>query len=183
MNMASKSFPFNEEKALNAVLYIAKSLTRPDFHKIFKILYFADRTYIAEYGMPITGDKYIAMKAGPVPSRIYDIFKSVRGDANVFLNSDYNDLFSVDNNDIIKTKKEANLRKISPNEKNVIDKCIEENKDLEFKEITKKSHDIAWKGTKNNREIELHDIALEAGLDDEEYKHVEKLMELKNILC
>jgi hypothetical protein len=35
--MTSSKFPFNKEKALNAVLYIAENLKRSDFHKIFKI--------------------------------------------------------------------------------------------------------------------------------------------------
>jgi len=39
---------------------------RKDFHKIFKIIYFADRQHLADWGRPITGDTYIAMEAGPV---------------------------------------------------------------------------------------------------------------------
>jgi len=33
------------------------------------------------YGRLITGDSYIAMNFGPVPSKIYDIFKFLRGDS------------------------------------------------------------------------------------------------------
>jgi uncharacterized phage-associated protein len=70
---------FNENKAIQAVLYIVAKLRRKDFHKIFKILYFSDREHLNMYGRTITGDKYIAMSDGPVPSNLYDIFKSVEG--------------------------------------------------------------------------------------------------------
>ncbi len=59
-NMQDIHFNFDKDKVLNVILYIAQHLKRKDFHKIFKILYFADREYLARYGMPITGDCYIA---------------------------------------------------------------------------------------------------------------------------
>ena len=52
-----------------------------DFHKLFKILYFAEQKHLLQYGRTITGDRYIAMKDGPVPSNIYDLLKTLRGDA------------------------------------------------------------------------------------------------------
>jgi hypothetical protein len=66
---------FNESKTLNAVLYIVNKIERKDFHKIFKILYFADRNHFADYGRPISGDNYIKMEDGPVPSNLYDILQ------------------------------------------------------------------------------------------------------------
>lgn len=72
---------FNFEKSMQVILYISNRLKRTDFHKIFKILYFADQAHLSEYGRPISGDVYIAMKDGPVPTKIYDIFKAVRGDS------------------------------------------------------------------------------------------------------
>jgi len=64
-------FKFDQEKAVSAILYISKRLIEaegniePDFHKIFKILYFADQKHLANYGRPIIGDHYIAMEHGP----------------------------------------------------------------------------------------------------------------------
>jgi uncharacterized phage-associated protein len=79
--MNSLTVSFNKEKTLQAMLYTATHLTRRDFHKVFKILYFADRKHLYDWGTPITGDTYIAMEAGPVPSRAYDMLKAVRGDS------------------------------------------------------------------------------------------------------
>ena len=77
----SMEVQFNKVKTLNALLYVANRIQRKDFHKIFKVIYFADRQHLADWGRPITGDTYIAMDAGPVPSRLYDMLKIVRGDS------------------------------------------------------------------------------------------------------
>ena len=73
---------FDKTKALNALLYVANRVQRKDFHKIFKIIYFADRQHLAErqhlakWGEKITTDDYYALPHGPVPTRIYDALKS-----------------------------------------------------------------------------------------------------------
>ena len=92
---------FNECKTINAILYIAEKLKRKDFHKIFKILYFSDREHLNVYGRTITGDTYIAMTDGPVPSNVYDIFKSVRGDGYYKDDGKFGQYFSVIDWDLI----------------------------------------------------------------------------------
>ncbi|WP_448788347.1 Panacea domain-containing protein [Bacteroides graminisolvens] len=181
--MTSNKFPFNKEKALNAVLYIAKKLKRSDFHKIFKILYFSDRQHLAEYGSPITGDSYIAMDAGPVPSKVYDIFKIVRGDSYMADTEKFGELFAIEDWMYIKAKQDANLRKLSPNEKDIIDNCIREYGNMTYDEIKEKSHDIAWRSTAKDYEIKLDDIAREAGLDNDDLEYVNELKNLENVFC
>jgi len=73
---------FKEEKTLNAILYIASKMGGAvDMHKLSKTLYFADSEHLSKYGRSITGDVYIKMKYGPVPSKTDDILKAVRGDS------------------------------------------------------------------------------------------------------
>jgi uncharacterized phage-associated protein len=43
--------------------------------RLLKVLYIADRESLAETGRPITGDRVVAMKNGPVLSRTYDLIK------------------------------------------------------------------------------------------------------------
>jgi len=81
-------FKYDEHKAISSLLYIAGHLiglndrkVKPDLHKVFKILYFADQKHLARYGRVIVGDFYIAMDHGPVPSNMYDMVKTVRGDS------------------------------------------------------------------------------------------------------
>ena len=42
---------------------------------LLKVLYIADREYLAEHGYMITGDKVVAMTHGPVLSRILNMIK------------------------------------------------------------------------------------------------------------
>lgn len=176
--MRNNQFIFNKEKSLNAILYIAQILKRRDFHKIFKILYFSDREYLARFGMSITGDCYIAMEAGPVPSKIYDIFKIVRGDSYM-KDEELNDYFSVSNWMYIVPKREADLKKLSPNEKSVIDECVKIYGGLSYHEIKEKSHDMAWRSTARDYPICVEDIAREAGLHEDELDYIRETILLE----
>ena len=68
-------FQFNESKAVEALVFIAKRWPGITPFYLSKVLFFADRDHLRMYGRPILGDSYIAMDNGPVPSRVYDIVK------------------------------------------------------------------------------------------------------------
>jgi uncharacterized phage-associated protein len=68
-------FNFNEIKTLEAVVFIAEQWKGITPFYLAKILFFADRNHLRAYGRPVTGDVYIAMADGPVPSRVYDMVK------------------------------------------------------------------------------------------------------------
>ena len=159
---------FDKEKSLNALLYVANRVQRKDFHKIFKIIYFADRQHLADLGRPITGDTYIAMEAGPVPSRLYDMLKIVRGDSYLPDTEGLGEYFQVENWMFINPLQEANLDQLSPNEQEVLDACIDKYSSLSYDEIKEKSHDIAWRLTARDFAIQWDNIAREAGLDEVE---------------
>ena len=54
---------FNEEKALNAMLYLAeRSGGKIEPHLLFNMLYLADRAHMLKWGCTITGDTYTEMK-------------------------------------------------------------------------------------------------------------------------
>lgn len=178
--MNNIQFTFNKEKALNAILYIAQNLNRRDFHKIFKILYFSDREYLARYGTTITGDCYIAMEAGPVPSKVYDIFKIVRGDSYMKDDS-LNEYFSVQDWMFIEPRKGADLRKMSPNEINVIDECVQKFGELSYDEIKEKSHDVAWRSTARDYPISIENIAREGGVHEDELEYIKQTLQVEKM--
>lgn len=159
---------FDKEKSLNALLYVANRVQRKDFHKIFKIIYFADRQHLADWGRPITGDTYIAMEAGPVPSRLYDMLKIVRGDSYLPDTEGLGKYFQVENWMYVNPLQDANLNRLSPNEQEVLDACIDKYSSLSYDEIKEKSHDIAWRSTARDFAIQWDNIAREAGLDEVE---------------
>lgn len=159
---------FNLEKSLQAVLYVANRLTRRDFHKIFKVLYFADREHLTKYGRPITGDTYIAMEYGPVPSMIYDIFKGVRGDGYQWPQiEDFKELFQIKNRCNIEPLKKADLYYLSKTDIAELDSALSKYGQLSWNEIVDKSHAFAWSNTPLNDRMSMEDIMKGSGADDD----------------
>jgi len=172
---------FNLEKSLQAVLYTANKLQRKDFHKIFKILYFADREHLSKYGRLITGDTYVAMKDGPVPSKIDDIFKAVRGDSFFSFDAvEYAKLFEVQNWYFIMPKVEANLDYLSQSDVEELDISLDRYGSMSWDEIREKSHDFAWRATPNNRQISIDNIMREAGEEESYIAYITEQIELQN---
>lgn len=176
-------YNFNEEKTINVVLYIAEKLKRRDFHKIFKILYFSDREFLNRYGVTITGDTYIAMDAGPVPTKTYDIFKIVRGDSYMQDTKNLGRYFAVSNWMFILPLQKANLDNIAPAEKDIVDAMISRYGDMSYDEIKEKSHDVAWRSTARDYPISFESMALESGMDAEDIPYLEESAMLQKSFC
>lgn len=72
-------FTVNKEKTINALLYLISEAnrvgTKPTQYDLVKSTFLADRAHLNKFGRPITFDKYVAMKHGPVPSFAYDALK------------------------------------------------------------------------------------------------------------
>ena len=170
---------FDFDKSINAMLYIAKKLKRSDFHKVFKILYLSYREHLAKYGRPITGDIYIKMQNGPVPSKIYDILKVVRGDSffSDEMKDRYSSFFEVNNNYFITPLKEPDIDYLSETDLQEIDTALEKYGDLAFNEISLVSHDIAWTLTNDSCPISIVDIMSEAGKDKDYISYICSFME------
>lgn len=177
--MGVMNVQFDKVKALNALLYVACRVQRKDFHKIFKIIYFADRQHLAEWGKPITGDTYIAMDAGPVPSKMYDMLKIVRGDSYLPDTEGLGAFFKVENWMYVQPLVDADMNKLSKNERNALDDSIAKYAGLSYDEIKEKSHDIAWRSTARDFSIKWEDIAREAGLDSEEMACIKEFSDLE----
>lgn len=168
--MATK---FKEQKALNAILYIAHELIkksperRADLYKLQKILYFADRYHLAKYGRLITGDFYIAMKDGPVPSRTYDMLKKIRGDGYYNSTPSFIDIlnksFRFDKNISIIPLKSVNKNELAESDIEAIDYAINLLKNLSFNEIKKLSHDSAYNHADESNNMSLESIAKAGG--------------------
>ena len=173
---------FDKTKALNALLYVANRVQRKDFHKIFKIIYFADRQHLNDWGRPITGDTYIAMEAGPVPSRMYDMLKIVRGDSYLPDTEGLGNYFKVENWMYFAPLQNADLNKLSRNEQEALDDSIAKYASLSYDEIKEKSHDVAWRSTARDFSIKWEDIAREAGLSTEELECVNEYSALEAAL-
>lgn len=71
-------FTFNAAKAIQAagILLNLHPHHRMSRVRLLKLMYFADRAVLFQKGHPITYDRVVAMKDGPVLSRIYDCIKA-----------------------------------------------------------------------------------------------------------
>lgn len=176
-------FNFDILKAKSAVLYIAKHLHTADFHKVFKILYFAERDHLATYGRPIVGDRYIAMRNGPVPSTIYDIFKFARNEMQCC--NAYDELLNaieVEAGFNLKINQEPDLDELSISEIKCLDNSIKENHSLSFDKLKEKSHDIAWQKANRNDEMDIIIVAQAGGANEEMMKYIIENKENNNII-
>lgn len=171
---------FKKDVAIQALLYIVNRIgERKDFHKIFKTLYFADQRHLSRYARSITGDRYIAMDYGPVPSNIDDILKALRGDSFFsFYAQEFKPLLTVKNKYLLEAKVDADLDYLSETDIECLDEAIAECKDKSFDDLVKMSHGDAWLDTAKNGHIEVNKILMEFG-DNEEYADFikNKLME------
>ncbi|MBL4871886.1 MAG: SocA family protein [Rhodobacteraceae bacterium] len=68
-------YKLNHMKVIDAIDLIARELPNVTQYYLGKILFFADREHLLDFGRPITGDKYVAMEHGPVPSAIRDLLR------------------------------------------------------------------------------------------------------------
>lgn len=172
---------FNEniETTVHSLLYILKMLGgQADFHKVFKIMYFADQKHLIKYGVPISNDKYIAMNNGPVPSMIYDILKALRGEGLlVEFKEKFEPFFGLKNSFTVSASQEPELDNLSESEISALLESINENKKLSFKKLTEKSHDSAWERAMSDGEIELIDIAKAGGADKDMVNYIKNHIE------
>lgn len=141
------------------IVYLAKRLQDPGFHQIAKLLYFADKLHLQRYGRLILGDRYVAMKYGPVPSFVYDMLKAARN-ANSAGTRELQPAFTVHSDGrTVLPLREADLDWISDSERECLDEAIRLYGQLSFQALTNLSHDKAWEETEINRYISLERIA------------------------
>lgn len=147
------------------MLYILKQMSGcADFHKLFKILYFADQYHLVKFGSSITHDTYIAMQNGPVPSVAYDILKALRGEGLLQNQKEvFEPYFKVSGRIGIEALASPDMENLSETEVEAIDQSIKTNKTLSFKQLTHKSHDKAWEKAYKHGEIDLIDMAKAGG--------------------
>lgn len=179
-----KKFKFNPDKAQAALLYILEKLGgRTDFHKAFKVLYFAEREHLSKFSRPIVSDYYVAMKNGPVPSKIYDSMKAAKNTGDITPNGCEELVASVDVDDMyIKALQDPDLDELSVTDRKCLDNSISEHKHKNFKKLSKDSHDYAWHEVSyKNDEMDFLDIAIAGDADEETLKFIEEKLDYSDL--
>ncbi len=161
---------FKVDKAVHSLLYSLQQLGgATDMHKLCKILYFADQRHLSMYGRSITGDTYIAMQYGPVPSNVDDIFKALRGDSFFASSVEIEPIkrtMAFENRFIIRALQSPDMDELSASDVECLQYALDLCRDKSFAELTDYSHGLAWNNTKRDREMSVKDILREAGEDE-----------------
>lgn len=69
----SIQFKISYDKTTEVIIWLANKKPGIDIYHVAKVLFYADKMHINKYGRPITGDTYIRMPYGPVPSGVRDL--------------------------------------------------------------------------------------------------------------
>ncbi len=171
-----------EEKrdiTINTLLYILQQLGGvSDFHKVFKILYFADEKHLAKYGSAINPDSYVALTYGPVPSMAYEILKSLRSEGFMAnLREEFTPYFRLINKHTLQAITPPDLDYLSDSEKACIDESIKENRHLAFAGRTEKSHDKAYDNADEYGNISLIEMAKLGGANEAMLHYIKESLE------
>jgi uncharacterized phage-associated protein len=160
------------------ILYILKSFPNGvDYIKLFKIMYFAQQDHILKYAKPIFEDTFHAFKHGPVPSFSYKCFKILENEHTSYIDEDLKSFinsFSITKNPLlIHSKENPDMDYLSVSNVKSIDCTIEKYGNMESNELSKLSHDKAWrKAARRTRldpddsRITIIDIAIAGGADE-----------------
>lgn len=139
-----------------ATLFVLNEIGEADYHKLFKILYFADQKHLVRFGRSITGDQYEAIQYGPVPAETYDLFKHLsNSESFVTPTQKVADLFGSflfrrvasgysGTVPMVASGEAPDMDELSPSDVICLSESIAENQYLGFNALTEKSHDSAW---------------------------------------
>ena len=183
--------PEQISKIQAVVLYILQHFKDGvDYIKLFKIMYFAQREYLATNGLCIVEDTFKARPKGPVPALTYKVVKLAENklkpdaesnDLSVFLSS-----IEVGADQIVHAVKEPDMDYISKMEKKEIDKTIARYRNMESEDLSQLSHDDAYNKVKGLMEDDPQkdvmttiDIARAGGASKAMVDHIREMQLIK----
>ncbi len=166
------NFIVDKDKAKATLLYIASKVPAGTVHKLYKILYFAEQQHLIKYGKPITGDRFIKMEHGPVPSYTRDkVQNNIDVDGSIK---------RVGNNVIVHEK--PDLDELSESNLECLNASIEENKDKSFTRLKADSHKEAWQTATYGSSLDVMLIVKEAAADESVLQLIKQSLESRSVI-
>ena len=177
------------------VLYVLNAFPDGvDYIKLFKILYFAQRQHLVEYGRTIFDDTFQARQFGPVSGfirkglKLKELSKSLSPDFELFGNG-INIVINPEHQ-IIKSTQQADMDELSISEIKCLDRYITEFKDMKSSDISEISHkDSAWikayersKKDPQMRSMTILEIAEAGGANQNTLAYIKENLELDQYL-
>lgn len=142
--------------AIEILLYITQRCT--NMYNVLKVIYFADKEHLTQYGQLMYGETYVAMSHGPVPSGAYDLVKYVRGDGLWAYQLPLDIGFSVKKYHLT-PHRQANEDYLSESIIDCLDEAIQNYGHLSFSQLKEMSHqERAYQAADENDFIPLETI-------------------------
>lgn len=152
----SISFEMNEDKAIEALVWLAdKQLGITPFY-VSKVLYFAEKEHLNRFGRPILGDRYIRMPFGPVPSKTYDLIKGTSRKKKYA--EKLREAVDVQEG-ALRPLRKPNMEMFSRTDIECLTNALRKYGCLEFGKLSRISHrETAWKKAPENGEMDYEDM-------------------------
>jgi len=164
------------EKVANAIIMaIDMGVENLGKTKLMKLLFFADKYHLKEYGKPIFFDRYIKEKMGPVALKTYSILSSINDSEKEDFKDEIDKLLEwidVEEKDVNKTypmltfkkKKEFCKDYFSKSELSILEKVFKEFKYFTAQMISEYSHLLKeYKNKSISDDISYEEMAEEMG--------------------
>ncbi len=176
------NLPLAQRQLLEKVLYILHRTGGLDYYRVFKILYFAERAYLAKFCRKMVEDNFCALPYGPVPTSLYDAIRNHGGGSPLSV-ALWQDVQSAgeDAPTVLLPLREPDMDYIARHEAETLDEAIATYGTKSFSDLKTLSHGEAWSGTEHCGVISSEAIALEGGLDKEGLPYLKEQLEWQAI--
>ncbi len=188
MNITSENeYRFAQIKAV--MLFILKSFpSGVDFIKLYKIMYFAQKKFLSQYGKIIFDDSFVAKKLGPVPYYTHDAIHA-QSNGKVPENKEISSFLLSGvtvNENCVFANQDPDEKFISVKAKQILSETIERYKNVDSKILSEKSHDSAYEEAearykKNHADnmLSLTEIAKAGGASPDLIEYIQTKMAIK----
>lgn len=173
-------------KLKSAFLYLLKKSSSVDMYHLLKILYFANKEHLVQYGRTITNDTVCALPKGPVSSELYDTIKTKKGqDVKTwgFNTQDYDSItssFSISGHKLIALE-DYDTDELSKTDMAMLDFAYDKYINVDCEELHRLSSDSAYTKAKSrgfNTPLNIKDIAQAGGSSNEMLDYIAEIQDL-----
>lgn len=166
-------FDFDERKATAAASFVLQLAGGGmEYLRLIKLLYYADRESLDALGRPITGDRYVSMRHGPVLSQIYNLVK--RAIFGLKIQGPWAEHIEGDGRYGVRLKKEPERGALSEVELEILQEVFTRYRDRDPWRLRDESHDLLeWEDAgDSSKEIPIEEILQVLGKSEAEIEEI-----------
>ena len=170
----------NKDRILAAILFLMQIRPGISQYQVVKSVFLADKAHLNSVGRPVTFDKYVAMKQGPVPSLVYALLMDSLVFVRIYRRSPPWRVESAKNSNRYHALETPDATALSITDKNALRAGLEMVLRLSYKELSARLHDDpayveAWGRRGRAASVPMKAVKL---LEDE---NEEKILDLADI--